>query len=389
MPASAKTERVLILCVDRDNDLGMKAGLNTPIIGRKENVNAASGLALRDPEEADANAMFEAVRIFDNLKKGTKGEEEYEVATIAGSDLGGVEADRQLVAELTDVLKVFPATDVILVTDGYTDEMVLPLVESRVPVTSVRRIVMKHSKSIEETAALFSRYAKILVDNPRYSRWLLGLPGILLIVLVVLWFFELLSYAGLALALVVGGFLVIRGFKLDKAVANLVKWVREYSPPPFTVQIAGFSAVAGILLFLVGGYLGVTAAAAVADAATGIDPFTMIPRLIGEFLSRSTYLIAIGLCVVLAGRAIRWFGEHDLRLWRTIVIIVVVAWSSVMFDLASPILIDPTEKLVPLLYAILGGIPVIASTILSVLVLRRRYRGFFKETEEATADEER
>jgi putative membrane protein len=384
MPASAKAERILILCVDRDDDLGMKAEVNTPILGRKDNVNAATSLALRDPEEADANAMFEAVRIYDNLKKGTKGEEEHEVATIAGSDLGGVEADRQLVTELTEVLKAFPATDVILVTDGYTDEMVLPLVESRVPVTSVRRIVMKHSKSIEETAALFSRYLKVLVENPRYSRVLLGMPGILLIVLGVLWYFNQLFYAGIALAIVVGAFLFVRGFGLDKAALNFVKWVREYSPPPFTVQIAGFSAVAGILLILVGGYLGGTA---VARVTAGVDPFTMIPRLIGEFLSDSTYLIAIGICVILSGRAIRFFGERDLRLWRTIVIIVVVAWSSVIFVQASQILIDPSwSSITPFVYAIVGGIPVTVSTVLTVLVLRRRYSDFFKGKGEALED---
>jgi putative membrane protein len=383
MPASAKVERILILCVDRDNDLGMKAEVNTPILGRKDNVNAATGLALRDPEEADANAIFEAVRIYDNLKKGVKGEEEHEVATIAGSDLGGVEADRQLVTELTEVLKAFPATDVILVTDGYTDEMVLPLVESRVPVTSVRRIVMKHSKSIEETAALFSRYFKVLMENPRYSRMLLGMPGILLIVLGILWYFNQLFYAGIALAIVVGAFLFVRGFGLDKAALNFVKWVKEYSPPPFTVQIAGFSAVAGIVLILVGGYLGGTA---VARATSGVDPFTMVPKLIGEFLTVSIYLIALGICVILSGRAIRWVGERDLRLWRTLVIIVVVAWSSVIFDQASRILIDPTFDYIPLVYAIVGGIPVTVSTVLTVLVLRRRYSDFSKGREEALED---
>ena len=383
MPASAKTERILILCVDRDDDLGMKAGLNTPILGRKDNVNAAAGLALRDPEEPDANAMFEAVRIYDNLKKEAKEKEEHEVATIAGSDLGGVGADRQLVDELTEVLKAFPATDVILVTDGYTDEMVLQLIESRVPVTSVRRIVMKHSKSIEETAALFSRYMKILVDNPRYSRILLGMPGILLIVIGILWIFDQLTYAGIALAIVVGTFLVVRGFKLDRAFFNFIKWVREYSPPSFTVQIAGFSAVAGILLILVGSYLGGTA---VARASAGVDPFTIVPRLIGEFLLGSTYLIAIGICVILSGRAIRWFGDRDLRLWRTIVIGVVVAWSSVIFVQASPILIDTSAPATPFVFAIIGGIPVTVSTVLTVLVLRRKYSDFFKGRGETSED---
>ncbi|PVX26411.1 MAG: hypothetical protein CW691_01550 [Candidatus Bathyarchaeum sp.] len=384
MPTAAKAERILILCVDRDDDIGMKAGINTPVLGRKENVNAAASLALRDPEEADANAMFEAVRIYDNLKKSAKGEE-YEVATIAGSDLEGVEADRQLVSELTEVLQEFKATDVILVTDGYTDEMVLPLIESRVPVTSVRRIVIQHSKSIEETAAIFSRYMKVLVENPKYSRMILGLPGILLVVLGALAFIEDgLKYAIPALGVIIGAFLVLRGFMLDKTADNFVKWIREYSPPPFTVQIAGFSASAGILLILVGGYLGGTAVANVANTID--DVFAMFPRLIGEFLLHSTYLIAIGMCVILSGRAVRWFFEHDLRLWRTIVIIIGVAWSSVIFAETSTIFINPGADYKTLIYAIIGGIPVIVSTFLTVLLLRRKYSNYFKGSQEPIDD---
>lgn len=386
MPDSAKAERILVLCVDRDDDLGMKAGINTPILGRKENVNAAASLALRDPEEADANAMFEAVRIYDNLKKSTKGQEEYEVATIAGSDLEGVEADRQLVSELTEILNEFPATDVILVTDGYTDEMVLPLIESRVPVTSVRRIVIQHSKSIEETAALFSRYMKILVENPRYSRMILGLPGILFIVLGTLAFIpQGLDYAIPALGVIVGAYLILRGFRVDKAAQNFAKWLKEYSPPPFTEQVAGFAAIAGVLLILVGGYLGGTAVAQVASNAE-VDVFAQVPRLIGEFLYGSTYLIALGICVILSGRAVRWFFEHDLRLWRTVVIVVGVAWSSVMFVEASKILIEPTFKYDALVLAIVGGIPVIVSTFLTALLLRRKYTSYFKGTEEPITD---
>jgi putative membrane protein len=262
---------------------------------------------------------------------------------------------------------------------------VLPLIESRVPVTSVRRIVIQHSKSIEESAALFSRYMKVLVENPRYSRMLLGLPGILFIVLGALSLHpQGLSYAIPALAVIAGAFLCIRGFRLDKTTKNFIKWIKEYSPPPFTVQIAGFSAIAGILLILVGGYLGGTAVANVAN--TAVDPFAQVPRLIGEFLGGSTYLIALGICVILSGRAVRWFFERDLRLWRTIVIIVGVAWSSVMFVQASEILIEPTLKYDALVYAIVGGIPVIVSTFLTVLLLRRKYSSYFKETEETIVD---
>jgi putative membrane protein len=385
MPKEAKSERVLILCVDRDDDIGMKAGINTPVLGRKQNVNAAASLALRDPEEADANAMFEAVRIYDNLTKSTKGNETYEVATIAGSDLEGVEADRQLVSELTEVLNEFPATDVILVTDGFTDEMVLPLIESRVPVTSVRRIVIQHSKSIEESAALFTRYMKLLVENPRYSRMVLGLPGVLFIVLGALAFIpDGLKYAIPALGVIIGGYLVVRGFGLDKAAHNLRKWMQDFSPPPFPEQLAAFATIAGILLVLVGGYLGGTTVANALDSELGI--IVQIPGLIGYFVADSAYLIALGFCVMLSGRTVRWFFEHDLRLWRTVIIMVAAAWSSVMFVQASQIIINPEASYTPLIYAIVGGIPVIVSTFLTSLLLRRKYSAYFKEPEDAMDD---
>jgi putative membrane protein len=388
--AKKRLDRILVLCVDRDDDLGKKAGVETPVLGRKENIAAATKLALTDPEDPDSNAMFEAVRIFDGQTKGSKGREEYEVATIAGSDLGGVGADRQLVAELTEVLNKFTATDVILVTDGYTDEAVLPLVESRVPVTSVRRIVIKHSRSIEETAALFTRYFKILVDEPRYSRILMGVPGILLIILGVLWTYNWLSYAGIAFLIIVGALLLVKGFKIDTAATNLYKWLRGLivSPPSYPVQIAGFAAVAGVLLFLVGGYVGGTA---IAEQLPTIDPsqwLSWLPRLTGEFISKSIYLLVAGVCVILVGMIIRWFFERDARLWRTIVVVVVCAWSSTMFFQASQILIYPgfPYDQTRLMVAIITGIFLIVAVILAVYLLRRRYKRFFETEEQIIED---
>ena len=90
-------KRILVLCVDRDGDLGAKAGVKTPVVGREANLNAAVSLALKDPEEPDANAMFEAVRIFDRLKDEAKPDEVFEIASLSGSELGGISADRKVV----------------------------------------------------------------------------------------------------------------------------------------------------------------------------------------------------------------------------------------------------------------------------------------------------
>src|SRR5208337_2914818 len=273
-------KRILILCVDRDGDLEVKAGVKTPLLGRTANLDGAVTLALKDPEEPDANAMFEAVRLHDRLQNEKQPEEIFEVATISGSELGGVSADRKLVAELNNLLDSFSANEVILVSDGYSDEAVLPLVQSRVPVSSVRRIVVKHSESIEETAALFSRYLRTVMDNPRYSRVALGLPGLLILILGILSIIGWVQYYLIAFALVLSVFLVVKGFGVDKATKDLYRWVKEYSPPPLRVQISNFSLVAGALCIVLGVYLGGTSIPSAEFAAW----LSNVPRIVG-FLS--------------------------------------------------------------------------------------------------------
>jgi len=57
-----------------------------------------------------------------------------------------------------------------------------------------------------------------------------------------------------------------------------------------------------------------------------------------------------------------------------------------MFVEASRILIQPESSYIPLLYVIVGGLPVIVSTVLTVLLLRRRYSNLSKETKEMMED---
>jgi len=388
MPKSTKgkTERILVLCVDRDDDLGVKAGINTPVLGREENVNAATTLILRDPEEPDANAMFEAVRVYDRLKEEVKEAlGECQIATITGSELGGVGADRKLVSELTDVLKKFPATDVVLVTDGYGDEVILPLVESRVPVTSVRRIVVAHSKSVEETLALFSRYLKILMGNPRYSRIALGLPGIFLLIFAILALSQIPiqpHHVWIAIFLVFGIFLFVKGFGFDRTVRDFYNWIREYSPPPLPVQIVSFSAAAGVLLVVIGCYQGAFVANSYTIQNPPPDPsqwIAIIPRLVGEFISGSIALIVIGICILFSGRMIRWFLERDSRVLRTVVIVVACIFSWRIFYEASQILINPSLEYTNLVIAIVASIILTVVAVSVTSLLHRKYARFFME----------
>ena len=58
---------LLVIAVDRDNDLGRKTGIRSPVVGREANINAAIELGLADPEESDTNTMLAAIRTYDQL----------------------------------------------------------------------------------------------------------------------------------------------------------------------------------------------------------------------------------------------------------------------------------------------------------------------------------
>jgi putative membrane protein len=384
MAAKDKEERLLVLCVDRDGDIGAKTEEKTPILGRENNLRAAVSLALNDPEEPDANAMFEALRLHDQLKKQGQSQEKTEVATISGLQILGVEADRKLVRELTTVLEAFPASNVILVTDGYADEVVLPLVESRAPVTSVRRIVIKHSESIEETAALFGKYFKMLVNTPRYSRIVLGVPGLMLIILAIMYLGGWIYAAWIALLIVFGTLFLVKGFGVDRATIGLVRWIREYEPPSLPIQIAGSALAGGVIALSVGVFLGINGAAVRYSQNPPTSPeglAGLLPVLVGEFIGQSIYLIVIGICVTLSGRIVRWYFERDIRLLRTVVFIVVIAWSSQIFSQVSAILVStPTTGTgVALVFTIFIGILLAIATTLVVFVLNIKYGSFFRK----------
>lgn len=379
---AANQKKILVLCVDRDCDLEKKTGIKTPLIGRDANLNAAVDLALNDPEEADANAMFESIRVYDTLQNEGHPNEVFEVATISGSELGGVGADRKIVAELNELMSFFPTNEIILVTDGYMDEAVLPLVESRVPVSSVRRIVVKHSKSIEESAALVIRYFKMLLENPRYSRIVLGLPGVLLLILGILSLYDLLYYYWMAFIFVLGSFLLVKGFGADRFAKNLYKWIKNYSPPSLTVQISTFTAIAGILCIGVGVYLGYVATSDLTIPPGVIGWISVFPQLAGVFVKSAADLLVVGICLLLLGKVIRCYFDRDIKLLRNVALIVTIGWSRQILEATSDVLISPRLGYEKLIFSIGIGILIGLASFLTVIVVHRLSRGFFKETED-------
>jgi putative membrane protein len=390
-------KRILILCVDRDGDIEAKTAIQTPLLGRTANLDGAVALALKDPEEPDANAMFEAVRLYDRLQKEKQPDEIFEVATISGTDLGGVSADRKLVGELNSLQDAFNPNEVILVSDGYSDEAVLPLVESRVPVSSVRRIVIKHNESIEETAAVFTKYIRLLVDNPRYARIALGLPGILVLIFGVLWGIDTylvkgaIYLFGIAFVIVVGGFLLLKGFGVDKATKDFYRWARDYEPPPLPMQISNYTVIAGILCVAVSVYLGIASVNInVAPAADLAGWIAISPRIAYYFIKGIMDLLVVGIIIVLLGRSIRLYMDRDSRLLRNVALIVMVAWARWILEGTANVIIYYYNKessvigigdqmFANFLFTIIVGILIGVASVLLIYIINKSSRDFFKQ----------
>jgi putative membrane protein len=156
--------KVLILSVDRDDDFGKKAGLNSPFIGREENANAVMALGLKDAEDSDVNTVMAALSIYDEmLKKG----EDVEIATICGDVKVGYESDLVLTTQLENVLELVKPDRVILVSDGAEDEFIYPVISSRVKVDSVRRVWVKQAPTVEGTYYIIT---KMMADDKMRKR---------------------------------------------------------------------------------------------------------------------------------------------------------------------------------------------------------------------------
>jgi len=366
-------DRTLILCIDGDNDIGVKANVETPIRGREAMLQSATALAVSDPEEADANAMFGAVKLYDRLTKQYP-DEEYEVACIAGHRNGGVEADRKMIQELMILLSASSTDGVILVTDGFADEELLPIVQSRIPITSIHHVVVKHSERIEETWAIIFRYMKMILEVPYYSRVTLGVPGVILVILGFLMASNQLENAGMMVAFVTGMALVLKGFGWDERLTRLRPRL-----PPLDQQLNYVSTGLGGVLLLIGCYQGVSNASYFIPAPA--QPLWDLsfwagaaPTLVAAFLLKGVDLFVVGIIVMLIGNIASCYIQKDDKLWQYVVGLIVAFWMRFIIIESAEVLMQPEKTLTlwsPLIFYTVASV---TTTIAAVALIYRKYR---------------
>ena len=272
--------------------------------------------------------------------------------------------------ELESVLEFFKATGVILVSDGYADESVIPLIQSRVPINSIQHVVVKHSERLEETWAVIFRYLKQLVEDPYYSRVSLGVPGVMLIIVGILQVFNQLQNAGMILTFVMGLVFLIKGFGWEDKL-NIVK-LRLPSPDR---QLTAASASFGFILSLVGAIRGISNAWKYLPNPPPLwwEDFAwwvqQSPNLVGHFMLAAIDLIILGAMVSLIGSVAAHYIKKDPKIWQNVVGIIVTFWIRFIALESARVLIEPDKTVSlfsPLVFYALAGV---VTTITSVFII--------------------
>ena len=204
--------QTLIICIDRDNDLGEKAKFETPIIGREANVQAAVALGIADPEDSDTNTLFGGIRILDEMRaKGA----DVEIVSFAGDKNVGVISDQKIAEQLENFLKTHEVQRAIFVSDGAEDETLVPIVQSRMKIDSVKRIVVMQSENLESTYYIL----KHAFSDPKISQTFFVPLGLAFLIYSIFLFVNYPAGAIVGIFAAVGLYMLYRGFGLDDIVA--------------------------------------------------------------------------------------------------------------------------------------------------------------------------
>jgi putative membrane protein len=353
--------KVLVLCIDRDDDIGSKGGIETPIVGRDACINAGMRLAIEDPEDADSNAIFGAVKTYEELvSKGYTAE----VAVVAGKFNRGVEADEKISLEVKSILEKYHADGAVIVSDGEDDETVLPVIQSRVPVISVQRIIIRHSRSVEYSYAVLGRYLKMLAYDPQYSKFFLGVPGVLLAAGALAVVFDATKWLTAIVLAVLGGAFIVRAFDVDKALSSFGR----LTPTSF---IRIFSIIAGVLIIL----------ASIANGISSIPPEMLRPDMsaldilgnrviVGSFATGTITLLWIGIATILTGALLSNWFKGSVRAMSDILRLAVIALLYIPVLQFTSVLIEGTNPFTLISSLLIG----LAVSLVAAAFLFQYYR---------------
>lgn len=249
--------KTLVLVVDRDDDFGVKANIDTPLIGMENATKAAIAFGIADPEDSDVNALLAAMSIYDDLKKEG---EDVEISLICGDQKVGHKSDSALVREITEVIDTVKPDRAILVGDGAEDEYIYPIISSRVQIDSVKKVYVKQAPGIEGSLYIFS---KMISDPGKRKRFLVPIGALLCLIAFVYLIQGIYAYVvtgsnehifGLTtpiVVLIIGGIILMYGYNAVDKISDLyAEWKKQFRRSSISIFFT-LSAIAFVIIGII------------------------------------------------------------------------------------------------------------------------------------------
>jgi len=287
----------LVICLDRTDDVGRVTGLRSPIVGWEAVRALVTDIGLADPEDSGVNTLLEGLRVAQDLRDD---DEEAIVAVISGDRESMVSADRAVARQLDDLIAEYGPDSAVVVVDSAEDERLVPIVESRVQVDSVDRVVVRQARDIESTYYLLKQF---LADEELRQTVLVPL-GLTFLVFPVLAMQFGTAEGAAAITTVIGVFLLYKGFNIDEIMTGVSHQVREAL---YSGQVSVVTYVVAAGLTLVGLFAGGLGVSSLED-----PPGVVIPAM--QFAFDAVPWLAMAAVTASAGRLLdEVISEKPLR----------------------------------------------------------------------------
>ena len=318
------SDKILVLCVDRDNDVGEKAGVETPVVGKTAVEDAAKKFALADPEDSDVNALFAALKIYEDLKEDLKertaqqeeSEDGAEIALIAGDRDIGVKSDTKIASQLDEVLAMTGAKRAIIVTDGSEDEEILPIIQSRMRIDAVRRVIVRQSEPLESGFYMLKR----LFEEEKFSRSFLTPLGLAMLAISIS---LILGQPSLSIGLILGIlgiYALLKGIGLGGVLADFIAAMRSSL---YTGKISFVTDICALVLALAGAFQGTLSALSLLPEIH-TESFSGSILVATAFVRASIWWFICAAVAIVVGKMMNMVieGERIVRQWAILFSIV-------------------------------------------------------------------
>ncbi len=283
-----KQRPILVICIDRDNDLYEKAKVSGPLVGRERNLEGAMALSLADPEDPDSNAIYCAVKTFDKMRADG---ESVEIVTLTGDRNLGYKADKEISNQLDKIIAEMHPSSCMLISDGASDEEILPIIKSRLKVDSTKIVFIKQAKELEKTYFVLLEKLR----DPYFAKIIIGIPAALILLL------SISSYLGWGwqpVGIIIGIYLILKTLGADEFIGDIITDFRFSFERSSWIGYVGAVAIFSIALFV--------AYQTTQKAITlKLTPEKMIAYVIGSVV----WIVFMGLMFILLGKSIDALNE--------------------------------------------------------------------------------